>query len=1183
MSTQRAHTARLLIELREGSPAAEAKLAPLIEAKLRRLLSKRLQEENPTAEVQAATLITDAFVALFPGQEIEHSTRLRFASLAAASLRRLSVAYARQVQSDRSSYGYRSESCLFFNLRPDQFITLDEQINCLAKLDDKQCRVVELKVFAGLREEDIGDLLVCSAQSVRSVWRLARAWLFEQLTDFDAITATVGSVKGNSHPPANLSGTADAAAHRDGKGIEWTPERWQWVSKLFVDAVSEDYEQRSVWLRSHCRGDVQLEIQLGLLLAADQRAGRFLEADDLLTVDYSPTDRLTHSLDCGQVISGRFKILRFVDSGGMGEVYEAWDLELKERVALKTIRPEVASDPAVIERFKREVKQARGISHPNVCRVYDLFSHGETSLHRIWFLTMELLEGETLLDTLRRRHPMPVEDVSSLVEQMVAGLAAAHQLGIVHRDFKSGNVMLVDDEDSGHARAVITDFGLSLNVSTAPLGASEPGGEGTPDYMAPEQRQNGLVGFAADQYALGVVMCEMLTGHRPRRCAEATPDGEAALLPPDHELPRRWERVIRRCLQMRPEDRYPHVSDVIFALNPHAQRKRIAWITATVAIVLGFAVAQYWPRTPTIEAVAQLTPDTDFSGEASLSHDGRTVAYSSDRAEPGNLDIWVQHLPSSSPLRITTDPADDRSPSISPDGRSVVWRSAKNGGGIYISDITGAKQRLLAPAGRNPVFSPDGREIVYWVGDEDTTIASGQLYLLSLDRAEPVRLAAGFKDARLPTWSEDGQYILFTGCLEVKEEMPACAEWWVISKDGSRTQNTGAIALLRKRGIVVLDPVGGWQGDHVLFSGRGGTGKTVGDGRNLWDLGLSRRDLVATGELRRLTESGDVDEATSLGEDGTIVFSRLAAALHVWRISHATDPAAVVTTKVTQDAAADESPYISRNGRWLVFTRGFGNHHDLWTKDQESGSESLFLASEGNASSPIIDEDGKIVVFEVRNHDTPSILVAHQGGPVKLLCTGCSKPTGWFNPGRAVFYREGAPSKIKMVNLETGEARTVLESQRESLSEASWSQESEYLLFKATSEGGAKRVYAVSFPKETAVATGRWIPITTGAERGDRPRWSGDGQVMFYLSARDGYWCLWGQHFDPSSGTLKGAPFAVMHYHNVRLTPEAVIDDSLQLSVAGENVYLNIGEIRDTIWTGLIRRRRLLSPPYSTR
>jgi Tol biopolymer transport system component len=504
-----------------------------------------------------------------------------------------------------------------------------------------------------------------------------------------------------------------------------------------------------------------------------------------------------------------------------------------------------------------------------------------------------------------------------------------------------------------------------------------------------------------------------------------------------------------------------------------------------------------------------------------------------------------------------------------------VWRSAEHGGAIYLSDIAGAGQRLLARSGRNPVFSPDGRQIVYWVGDEDTTIASGQLYLLSLDGGTPIRLAADFKDARRPTWSSSGEYILFTGCRETTAAMPACEDWWVTSLDGRRLQNTGALTLLRKHGVRVMEPIGGWQGDHVIFSGRGGVAKELGDGRNLWDLGLSQKDLRATGALQRLTDTGDVDEATSVAENNTVVFSRLASSLHIWRISQAADPVRAAMSKVTQDAAADESPYISRNGQWLVFTRGFGNHHDVWTRDQDSGTESLFLATKDSASSPVIDEGGKTVVFQIGNHDTPSIVMVSQGSPPKTLCSGCGNPTGWFEDGKVVFYREGVPSKIKMMNLQTGETRTVVESADASLSEASWSPENEYLTFKATYEGGKKQVYALRFPRATAAATGSWIPITGEDERGDRPRWSGDGKTLFYLSARDGYWCLWGQHFD--SGKAVGSPFAVMHYHNVRLTPEAVVDESLELSVSGESIYLNIGEIRDTIWTGVLRRRSLSS------
>ena len=143
-----------------------------------------------------------------------------------------------------------------------------------------------------------------------------------------------------------------------------------------------------------------------------------------------------YSFTPGDLIANRFEILRFLSRGGMGEVYEAWDLELKERVALKAIRPEIALYADVLERFKREVKQARGISHPNVCRVHELFSHEPNPDVKVWFLSMEFLEGVTLSDHLRHHGPMPTSSAFELVEQMVHGLIAAHALGVIHRDFK---------------------------------------------------------------------------------------------------------------------------------------------------------------------------------------------------------------------------------------------------------------------------------------------------------------------------------------------------------------------------------------------------------------------------------------------------------------------------------------------------------------------------------------------------------------------------------------------------------------------------------------------------------------------------------------------------------------------------------------------------------------------------
>ena len=214
--------------------------------------------------------------------------------------------------------------------------------------------------------------------------------------------------------------------------------------------------------------------------------------------------------------------------GGMGELYEAEDLELQERVALKTILPHIASDERAIVRFKREVHLARQVTHPNVCRIYDVFRHKDAAgsadapAADVVFLAMELLHGETLADRLRRDGPLSTAEILPLLDQMAAGLTAAHRAGVVHRDFKSDNVMLVKPaQPDEEPRAVVTDFGLAWrsaqNESTALALSMSTEFEicGTPAYMAPEQVEGGPVTPATDVYALGVVLYEIVTGTWP--------------------------------------------------------------------------------------------------------------------------------------------------------------------------------------------------------------------------------------------------------------------------------------------------------------------------------------------------------------------------------------------------------------------------------------------------------------------------------------------------------------------------------------------------------------------------------------------------------------------------------------------------------------------------------------------
>src|SRR6266850_1593583 len=195
------------------------------------------------------------------------------------------------------------------------------------------------------------------------------------------------------------------------------------------------------------------------------------------------------SLAAGRLLAHRFRIVRFLAKGGMGEVYEAEDLELGEHVALKTIRQDIAWAEQPLERFKREIHLARKVTHPNVCRIFDVFHHVESSEEKITFLSMELLSGETLFDRVRRTGPIHQSEAGMIVPQMVEALAAAHKAGVIHRDFKSSNVMLVSSGGPEQGvRVVVTDFGLARSTVTGETllsALSEKGRlRGTPAYMA---------------------------------------------------------------------------------------------------------------------------------------------------------------------------------------------------------------------------------------------------------------------------------------------------------------------------------------------------------------------------------------------------------------------------------------------------------------------------------------------------------------------------------------------------------------------------------------------------------------------------------------------------------------------------------------------------------------------------
>jgi serine/threonine-protein kinase len=283
-----------------------------------------------------------------------------------------------------------------------------------------------------------------------------------------------------------------------------------------------------------------------------------MTADPLAATHAAEADSVaTH-----EVLGQRFEILGLLGAGGMGNVYKARDLELDEVVALKVLKPELVGAPGSLERFRREVKLARRVTHANVARVFDIGEQGGDKI-----ITMEWIDGEALSALLAREAPLPASRAVLLVGAIAGGVGAAHAAGVVHRDLKPDNVLLARED----GRVVVTDFGIARAVAAA---ATIGSFVGTPAYMAPEQVEGANVDERADIYALGVILFEMLTGQLPWHGDSVIAVAAARVLrpPPDPreiapDIAAPLAEATLKCMARRPEDRFGSMLEVARALS----------------------------------------------------------------------------------------------------------------------------------------------------------------------------------------------------------------------------------------------------------------------------------------------------------------------------------------------------------------------------------------------------------------------------------------------------------------------------------------------------------------------------------------------------------------------------------------------------------------------------------------
>ena len=901
---------------------------------------------------------------------------------------------------------------------------------------------------------------------------------------------------------------------------------------------------------------------------------------------------------------GPYEILAPLGAGGMGEVYRAHDSKLCRNVALKILPAAVASNAAYMARFKREAHVLASLNHPNIVAIYEI-----NNADGLDFIAMEYVPGKTL-DHLIHSRKLRIGDALQYAIQIADALTAAHLVGVVHRDIKPSNIMISE----ANGKIKVLDFGLAKQTAPPAIGefsstqtldsdvdpqTADGKVLGTAPYMSPEQVEGKKVDARSDIFSFGAVLYEMLTG-RLAFPGKTKMSILAAVLREEPKsaselvqgVPPEMEELIGLCLRKDLGRRLQTMADLKLLLENVREKSDAGklgqaqqafeqrwsrWlIPAGSLLLLGALAAAWWlgrsgASVPEVRLI-RLTLDSGLTVDPALSPNGELLAYASDRAGEGNLDIWVQPVSGGEPTRLTQDPADDESPSFSPDSSRIAFHSYRGGGGIYVVPALGGQERLIATGGQNPRFSTDGRRIVYWIGEPSYSAPSGKVYVVPATGGKPVQVQPGFADARYPIWTPDGKHILFEGTRAAGEE----PDWWV-TRAGSEIQaddkavKTGAFAVFRRKGILVYMGPGGFRGDQIVFSADESSVRKVINATSIYQLPISTRSWKASDKLERLTLGTGVDAEPAPSTGGQVVFTSMQFSENIWFLPlDVRGQVGAEIRRITDGFGFDATPSVSRDGTKLVFSsERFGNR-DVWIRDLKTGREAALTSTPQDEAWPVISADGTKVAYTVSGQATQPIYVVDARIPPgssvpEKVCEDCGEPVGWSPDGSQIIYISGHPKAVGSFRAAKGKAR-IAQSSRYDIDQAQFAPDGAWISVVAHIDANRTRVFAIPIRDGPAVPESQWIPITDGASWDDRPRWSPRGDVIYFISRRDGFECIWKQALDPATRRPVGPPLAVHHFHSTGLSMMHMGLERLGLSVAADKLAFNLLELRGNVW-----------------
>jgi Tol biopolymer transport system component/predicted Ser/Thr protein kinase len=703
-----------------------------------------------------------------------------------------------------------------------------------------------------------------------------------------------------------------------------------------------------------------------------------------------------------QTISHYF-VTEKLGEGGMGVVYKAQDTKLGRAVALKFLAPHLLRDEEARKRFHREAKAAAKLDHPNICTVYEIDEvDGKT------FIVMAFLEGRPLSKKIAEG-PLKLNEALSVAGQIAEGLEAAHENGVVHRDIKPDNIMLLK---GSRGLVKIMDFGLAQLAGSSKL---TRGGStlGTMSYMSPEQAQGAEVDRRSDVWSFGVVLYEMVSGQPPFRgdfdqavVYSIVNEAPEPLTAVRTGVPKQLEDIVNKALSKKPEERHQHADDLVADLRRLQKEREFGQTRSAVPVPKRSRTGLYavtawlgvWGPTQAPLRPVPLTSDPGHELHPTFSPDGNQVAFDWDGENRDNTDIYVKLVAGGEPLRLTTNPAVDRFPAWSPDGSQIAFlRRSEGSGGIFLVPPIGGAERKLAEGPHFRVgrfsglsWSPDGKFLA--VSDRTSPEEPWAIFLVSVESGEKERLTSPPPQSladHSPAFSPDGRTLAF-----VRQSAVVLADVYLVQVDGGEPRRL-TFNDQTTRGLAWTP-----DGREIVFSSNPGGGSN----RSLWRIS----SLGGMPELLSGT-AGDASYPAISRQGSRLIYSRRTRDLNIWRLQlSGLTTTRNRPTRLIASTRWDFYPQISPDGARIAFESHRSGSPEVWVCDRDGrGAVQLTSFAGVNAGSPCWSPDGRWIAFDAAPDGNGDIyVISADGGSPRRLTTEGSGDTvpSWSRDGKWIYF-----------------------------------------------------------------------------------------------------------------------------------------------------------------------------------